>query len=66
MTDHSFPDLLIALVALLVATKLLGVLAQRVKQPAVVGELIAGVLLGGSLLGIVDPADPVIHSISDP
>ena len=65
MTDHSFPDLLIALVALLVATKLLGVLAQRVKQPAVVGELIAGVLLGGSVLAIVDPADPVIHSISE-
>lgn len=65
MTDHSFPDLLIALVALLVATKLLGVLAQRVKQPAVVGELIAGVLLGGSVLGIVDPNDPVIHSLAE-
>ena len=44
MTEHSFPHLLISLVALLIATKLLGVLAQRIKQPAVVGELIAGVL----------------------
>lgn len=65
MTDHSFPHLLISLVALLVTTKLLGVLAQRFKQPAVVGELIAGVLLGGSVLGIVDPNDPVIHSIAE-
>lgn len=65
MTEHSFPHLLISLVALLVTTKLLGVLAQRVKQPAVVGELIAGVLLGGSVLGIVDPNDPVIHSLAE-
>lgn len=65
MTEHSFPHLLISLVALLVTTKLLGVLAQRVKQPAVVGELVAGVLLGGSVLGIVDPNDPVIHSLAE-
>ncbi len=65
MTEHSFPDLLASLVALLVATKALGVLAQRVGQPAVVGELIAGVILGGSLLGILDPADPVIHALAE-
>ena len=65
MAEHSFPHLLISLVALLLTTKLLGVLAQRIKQPAVVGELIAGVLLGGSVLGIVDPNDPVIHSIAE-
>jgi Kef-type K+ transport system membrane component KefB len=51
---------LIALVAIFVATKLLGEVAQRLRQPAVLGELIAGVLLGGSVLGLVDPADPVI------
>ena len=65
MTEHSFPHLLISLVALLVATKLLAALAQRFRQPAVVGELIAGVILGGSVLGIVDPNDPVIHSIAE-
>lgn len=52
--------LLTALVAIFVATKVLGELAQRLGQPAVLGELIAGVLLGGSALGIVDPANPVI------
>lgn len=56
---------LLALVAILLATKLLGELAQRIGQPAVLGELIAGVLLGGSLLGVVDPTDPVIHTMSE-
>lgn len=65
MTDHSFPDLLAALVALLVATKFLGVIAQRFGQPAVVGELVAGVLLGGSFLGIIDPGNPVLHSFAE-
>ena len=57
--------LLGALVALLVATKLLGALAQRFGQPAVLGELVAGVLLGGSVLGLLDPADPVLHALSE-
>lgn len=65
MPDHSFAHLLLTLVALLVTTKLLGVLAQKINQPAVVGELIAGVLLGASVLGIVDPNDPVIHALAE-
>ena len=66
MSDpHSFHHVLGALVALLVTTKLLGELAQRVGQPAVLGELLAGVLLGGSLLGLVDPSDAVLHALSE-
>jgi Kef-type K+ transport system membrane component KefB len=38
---------------MLVAAKLLGEVAERVGQPAVLGELVAGVLLGGSVLGVV-------------
>jgi Kef-type K+ transport system membrane component KefB len=57
-------QLLAALVAIFLATKLLGELAQRLGQPSVLGELVAGVLLGGSLLGIVDPNDPVIHAMA--
>ena len=41
MTEHDFPQVLAALVAILIATKLLGVIAQRFGQPAVVGELVA-------------------------
>src|SRR5215208_3337728 len=65
MTEHPFPQLLAVLVALLLSTKLLGVLSQRIGQPAVVGELIAGVLLGKSVLGILNPSDPVIHAFAE-
>jgi Kef-type K+ transport system membrane component KefB len=46
----------LALAAILVGAKLLGELAERVGQPAVLGELVAGVLLGGSVLGVVPSA----------
>lgn len=65
MAEHSFPQLLATLVALLLATKALGLLAQRFGQPPVVGELIAGLILGGSILGILDPADPVINALAE-
>ncbi|MDQ3136631.1 MAG: cation:proton antiporter [Gemmatimonadota bacterium] len=54
--------------AILVAAKLLGELAERVGQPAVLGELVAGVVLGGSVLGVV-PADgphsELIHVLAE-
>jgi Kef-type K+ transport system membrane component KefB len=66
MTDaHSIPHLLLVLAALLATAKLLGALAQRFGQPAVLGELIAGVLLGKSVLGLLDPTDPVIAALSE-
>ncbi len=65
MSDHAFPQLLLTLVTLLATAKTLGVLAQRLGQPAVVGELIAGIILGASFLGVVDPADPVIRSLAE-
>jgi Kef-type K+ transport system membrane component KefB len=50
---------------MLIAAKLLGEVAERVKQPAVVGELIAGLILGPSLLGLVDPTSPSIHLLAE-
>ncbi len=64
MSQHDVPHLLVILFALLVATKLLGVVAQRLGQPSVVGELVAGILLGKSVLGLLDPGDPVIHDFA--
>ena len=61
----SIPDLLLALAAVLVTAKVLAALAQRIGQPAVLGELLAGVLLGGSVFGLLDPNDPVIHALSE-
>ncbi|MGD8700073.1 MAG: cation:proton antiporter [Gemmatimonadales bacterium] len=54
---HTTARFLLILVAILVAGKLGGEFAERVGQPAVLGELIAGVILGGSVLGIV-PTGP--------
>jgi Kef-type K+ transport system membrane component KefB len=66
--DLSIPGLFATLAAILVAAKLLGELAERIGQPAVLGELVAGVLLGGSLLGIVPgegPAGEVVHVLAE-
>ena len=62
---HRIAALLLTLVAVFVATKLLGELSQRVGQPAVLGELVAGVLLGASVLGVLDPADPVVYAFAE-
>src|SRR5215207_2700548 len=62
---HEFSSLLLSLVAVLVATKALGELAQRVDQPSVLGELVAGVLLGGSVLGLLDPNDPAVSALAE-
>ncbi len=48
-------QLLVQLVVILVATRLVGVAVMRFGQPSVVGEMVAGILLGPSLLGLVAP-----------
>lgn len=63
--DGEVLKLLGALVAIFVGTKLLGELAQRLKQPAVLGEIVAGVLLGGSVFGLVDANDPVLRAMAE-
>ncbi len=42
-----------------------GMAAQRIGQPAVLGELIAGMILGQSALGILNPSDPVISAMAE-
>ncbi len=53
--DHGIElsSFLLAFGCALLASKLLGEFAQRRGQPAVLGELVAGVLLGPSVLGLV-------------
>lgn len=68
MHDLSIPALFLVLSAMLIAAKLLGELAERIGQPAVLGELIAGVLLGGSVLGVVPTegsAAEVVHFFAE-
>jgi K+:H+ antiporter len=54
-TEDVFFHLLIALAAVIFAGRLLGRLFTAIGQPPVIGEVIAGVLLGPSLLGAVAP-----------
>ncbi|MBI3670657.1 MAG: cation:proton antiporter [Acidobacteria bacterium] len=54
--DHS-AKLLLDLFLIFAAGKLLAEIFERLRQPPVVGEIIAGVLLGRSLLGWVQPSE---------
>src|SRR5215203_3175666 len=53
--DHS--AILLALFVMLAAAKVMAEIFERLKQPAVVGEILAGVIVGPSLLGWVQPSD---------
>lgn len=52
MEAHTF---FLALLLILLAARIFAELATRMKAPAVIGELMAGVVLGPSLLGWVEP-----------
>lgn len=62
---YSVAEFLGILVVALAAAKLLGALMKAVGQPTVLGELAAGVLLGSSVLGLVDPEAEVIHLLAE-
>ena len=55
---------LMALIAIFVSAKLFGELAERLGQPAVLGELIGGALVGVSGLRLVNPHDPTIYLLA--
>ena len=48
-------SVLLALTVIMVTARLVGALFTRLNQPAVIGEVIGGILLGPSLLGRVSP-----------
>jgi Kef-type K+ transport system membrane component KefB len=50
-TTFDLPLLLLQIIVILVAARLTGALVRRLGQPQVVGEMIAGIALGPSLLG---------------
>ena len=53
--DHG--KVLLALFIALVAAKLAAELFERIRQPAVVGEIIAGILIGPAVLNLVQPTE---------
>ncbi|MCI0454749.1 MAG: cation:proton antiporter [Candidatus Dadabacteria bacterium] len=55
LTSHEIFVMFLALGVLLGAARLLGEVAQRFHQPAVLGEICAGVILGPTVLGTIAP-----------
>ena len=51
--EHSLTSHLFEIFMLILATQIMGWLFQKMKQPAVIGELLAGVIVGPALLGWV-------------
>lgn len=58
-------EVLLALIWMFLAAKLFGELAERIHQPAVLGEMIGGVLIGASGLNLVDPHTPPLHVFAE-
>jgi Kef-type K+ transport system membrane component KefB/mannitol/fructose-specific phosphotransferase system IIA component (Ntr-type) len=72
MTHHEVTVMFLSLGVLLGVARLMGELSRRLHQPAVLGEILAGILLGPTILGAVWPeahtflfpvvgANPVVH-----
>ena len=55
LSEHDLTILFLSLGVMLAMARLLGELAQWLHQPAVVGELLAGLILGPSILGHFSP-----------
>ena len=49
------PTLLLQLITIVLVARALGALFRRIGQPPVIGEIVAGILLGPSLLGAMAP-----------
>ena len=54
-TDDVFWRLLLAALVVIVVSRAVGALFRRINQPQVVGEIVAGILLGPSVLGAAWP-----------
>ncbi len=65
MEHLSVTAFLAMLVVMLAVAKIMGAIAQRIGQPAVLGELLGGVLVGPSMLGLVDTRFETIELLAE-
>jgi Kef-type K+ transport system membrane component KefB len=63
-TEVATEELFINIVMILVAARILGEIFQRIGQPALVGELVAGLIIGPSILALVLP-NPDLEVLSN-
>ena len=65
MPELDIVRILAELLVILLSAKLFGELAERLGQPAVLGELIGGVVLGTGILSFFHPNDPALALMSE-
>ena len=63
-TSSAPHGILLALFIVLLAAKLAAEICERLKQPAVVGEVIAGIIIGPSVLNLIQPND-VLEALAE-
>lgn len=54
--SNALPLLLLQIITIIGCARLFGFLCKKIGQPAVIGEIIAGIFLGPSILGAIAPA----------
>ena len=64
LSQHEIMNLLVQLSVMLAMGRAFAELARKLKQPAVVGEIIAGIILGPTILGTISPEG--FHSLFPP
>jgi Kef-type K+ transport system membrane component KefB len=62
---HSVAHTFGVLALVLATTTIFAEGMRRLKQPGVLGEMLAGVILGVSVFGVLDPRDHVIHALAE-
>ncbi|MCU0356087.1 MAG: cation:proton antiporter [Cyclobacteriaceae bacterium] len=55
LSQHEIMSLLLQLSIMLLAGRILAEAARKLKQPAVIGEILAGIILGPTILGMISP-----------
>jgi Kef-type K+ transport system membrane component KefB len=53
--SNALPRLLMQIITIIAAARIFGYLSKKIGQPAVIGEIIAGIFLGPSILGYFAP-----------
>jgi hypothetical protein len=51
--QHPLAILLAQIVTIIIAARIMGWICIKIKQPVVIGEMLAGIILGPSLLGLI-------------
>lgn len=51
LSEHVIPRVFVAIAVVIVVARVMGVVARKLRQPPVVGEIIGGIALGPTLLG---------------